>query len=44
MQARICRYEAVGWSFDELRRVGHQAGAALGGDAGLRPVRRARSV
>jgi hypothetical protein len=30
MHARICRYEAVDWSLDELRRVGRPAGAALG--------------
>jgi hypothetical protein len=35
MQARICRYEAVGWSLEELRRVGRQAGAALGAAPGF---------
>jgi hypothetical protein len=35
MHARICRHEAVSWSLDELRRVGRQAGAALGAAPGF---------
>jgi hypothetical protein len=35
MHARICRYEAVDWSIDDLRRVGRHAGAALGATPGF---------
>jgi hypothetical protein len=35
MHARICRYEAVGWSLDELRRAGRQVSAALASSPGF---------
>jgi hypothetical protein len=35
MHARICRYEAVDWSLEELRRAGRQVSAALATSPGF---------